>query len=164
MVAFHAGDDADVPEAYDPNGWTWEKNFFENECANDEEVQYDITGNNGDDFEIVAPCDEAIATEVELNCELTLNELELSACCDDGNMGDVCDALLSDCITDVCAIATVDGVGYLGLIQPAIDTTLVAAIEAVCAVPEIASAFEEAEKGDGTEALGEKPKAIWKGS
>ena len=53
MVALRSGHNADAPEAYDPDGWTWEKNFFENECANDEAVQYDIA-DNGDGFEFVS--------------------------------------------------------------------------------------------------------------
>jgi len=55
MVTFPSGDDADVAELYDPDGWTWEKNFVENECASADvsTVRYDIANNthNGDDFE-----------------------------------------------------------------------------------------------------------------
>merc|ERR1719295_1957098 len=142
MVAFHAGDDADVPEAYDPDGWTWEKNFFENECASADSstIQYDIASNNGDDFELVPSCDEAIQSEVKSRCEASLNSL--SACCN--SMSDVCDALLNDCKTDVCAMSTIEGVGVFNLIQPAIDSTLVPAIEAACVFPRITSAFEGA--------------------
>merc|ERR1719334_473343 len=142
MVAFHTGDDADVPETYDPDGWTWEKNFFENECvsADSSTVQYDIASNNGDDFELVLSCDEAIQPKVHKQCEASLNRL--SACC--SSMGYMCDALLSDCKKDVCAMSTFEGVGNEDLIQPAIDSTVVAAIEAACVFPRITSAFEGA--------------------
>jgi len=142
MVAFNAGDDESVPEAYDPEGWTWEKNFVENECASagSSTIQYDIADNNGDDFVFVASCDEKIQTMVDTKCEGSRNKL--TQCCN--TMGDMCDALLSDCKSDVCVMATIEGSGDRDLIQPAIDATLVAAIEAACAFPGIEGAFDGA--------------------
>lgn len=141
MVTFQPGDDADVPEAYDPEGWTWEKNFVQNECASaGTSVQYDISGNNGDEWVFVASCDEKIQTMVDTKCEGSRNKL--SSCCN--SMGDMCDALLSDCRMDVCVMATIEGTGDRDLIQPAIDATLIAAIEAACAFPGIEGAFDGA--------------------
>merc|ERR1719495_1294827 len=110
MVALRSGHNADAPEAYDPDGWTWEKNFFENECANDEAVQYDIA-DNGDGFEFVSyehiGC--WIAGEDAAEAQHRTGVVDITECldfCVDGNFEvfGVIDARNADLLC-VCAIS-----------------------------------------------------------
>merc|ERR1719260_107307 len=48
LVSYQSGSDESGPGAYDPEGWTWERNFVENDCASagSSTIDYDISDNN----------------------------------------------------------------------------------------------------------------------
>eukprot|EP01083_Nonionella_stella_P151549 484387_1 len=119
-----------TPEAYDIDGWTWEKSYVKNSCAS----TYDITNNNGNDFEYVDACDPTIKLDVEAQCQATRNAE--SACC--ALLGStVCDELQEDCNYDACVAAEGDSTQIAG----AVADIFTAALDVACSIPDIAEQF-----------------------
>lgn len=69
------GIDSETLENFDVNGWSWEYNFWSEECANytdSDSIDYDITDNLGDAFNYTDSCDSRIQN--------TVQSLSLSLC------------------------------------------------------------------------------------
>ena len=67
LVEYNTGIDDEALENFDPEGWTYEYNFWNDGCE-----EYNISDNNGDEFEYVDSCDPSTAFQAQvhsiLNC------------------------------------------------------------------------------------------------
>ena len=139
-IEYMAGWNGDTnPGAYDVTGWTYEYNYYNDNCGSG---AYDPANNIGDlDYE--DPCDTTIASAVEDACLAKV--VEESTCCDEVIGGDACTEMQADCDFDACVIATdliADGESQDDAIETAVELTLGAGIDQLCEVPDVAEQMD----------------------
>ena len=80
VVDYRDGWGDKAPEAFDPDGWTWEYGYVRDNCGGN----YDITDNNGPDFVYNNPCDnDAFETLVKAECHKQRLSNHIDHCCND---------------------------------------------------------------------------------
>ena len=129
IIEFGYGSDASkTPEAFDPYGWTYERNYWLNTC------ELYNNGNSTGGFKYVSPCDDTNNVFISAVKQACIKRTHIWAdCCRE--VSEECVNLQKDCNWDTCVMSTVDGNGDETLIDDNAIESFDNAMEKLCSLP-----------------------------